>query len=69
MSRQFEFLKDSKAKLSVVKNNLFKDELRRHCLINGGLAIEGDDGTDCKSMLPFDDHSITDEGSRCDFIA
>ena len=60
VSEQFEFLEDSKAKLSTAKNSLFKDEL----------WVDGYDGTSFgKAMLPFDDFPIADEGSRCNFIA
>ena len=67
MSRQFEFLEDSKASFSVAKNSVFKDEIRRNRLINGRLAIDG--ASFGESMLLFDDCSIANEGSRCDFIA
>ena len=69
VSIQFKFLKISRAKLFITKNNLFKDELRCNCPINSRLAIDGHDGTSFgELMLPFDDHPIADEGSRCDFI-
>ena len=65
VSEQFEFLENSRAKLSVAKNSLFKDKIRRNHPINGRLANDGYDGASFgESMLLFDDRPIANEGSR-----
>ena len=43
MSGQFEFLEDSKALLSVAKNSLFKDEIRRNCSMKSFHLMNGRD--------------------------
>ena len=43
VSRQFEFLKNSRASLPFAKNNLFKDEIWLNRLMNGRIAINGRD--------------------------
>ena len=65
VSEQFEFLENSRAKLSVAKNSIFKDKIRRNRPINGRLANNDYDGASFgESMLLFDDHPIANEGSR-----
>ena len=41
MSGQFEFLKDSRAKLPIAKNSLFKDKIGHNRLMKGRIAING----------------------------
>ena len=43
VSGQFEFLENSRANLSVVKNTLFKDEIGCNCLMKRRIIINGRD--------------------------
>ena len=69
VSGQFEFLKNSRAKLSVPKNSVFKGEIgrnrpmKRHIAINGRDEASFDRNGEIKSH-PFDQRSRSEVSPR-----
>ena len=52
VSGQFEFLEDSKASSSVVKNCLFKEQFGRDRCSNGLIVINGRDDVSFRESVP-----------------
>ena len=63
VSKQFEFLKNSRASLFVAKNQLFKDEIGRNRLMKRRIAINSQDEASFDQNGAIKSH-LSDQQSR-----